>query len=99
MAFASIDELDSALGRASYLADRGLATALYLALKLEKPLVLEGEAGGGKTQAAKATALAGGAPLPPLQCYQGLDIAHAGYHRDQRRDLLHSRAAQARTPG
>ena len=56
MTFASIDELDSALAGASYLADRGLATALYLSLKLEKPLLLEGEAGVGKTEAAKAIA-------------------------------------------
>ena len=56
MAFASIDELEAALTGASYLPDRGLATALYLALTLEKPLLLEGEAGVGKTEAAKAIA-------------------------------------------
>ena len=95
MAFASIDELDSALAQASYLADRGLATALYLALKLEKPLLLEGEAGVGKTEAAKAIAAALGAPLIRLQCYEGLDIAHAVYEWNYARQLLHIRAAQA----
>jgi MoxR-like ATPase len=97
MAFASIDELDSALAGASYLADRGLATALYLALALEKPLLLEGEAGVGKTEAAKAIASALGAPLIRLQCYEGLDIAHAVYEWNYARQLLHIRAAQAGT--
>jgi MoxR-like ATPase len=97
VAFASIDELDSALAQASYLADRGLATALYLALKLEKPLLLEGEAGVGKTEAAKAIAAAVGAPLIRLQCYEGLDIAHAVYEWNYARQLLHIRAAQAGT--
>jgi len=97
MAFTSIDELDSALSEASYLADRGLATALYLALTLEKPLLLEGEAGVGKTEAAKAVAAALGAPLIRLQCYEGLDIAHAVYEWNYARQLLHIRAAQAGT--
>jgi MoxR-like ATPase len=95
--FASIDELDSALAGASYLADRGLATALYLSLELEKPLLLEGEAGVGKTEAAKAIATALGAPLIRLQCYEGLDIAHAVYEWNYARQLLHIRAAQAGT--
>jgi MoxR-like ATPase len=97
MGFASIDELDSALAEASYLADRGLATALYLSLELEKPLLLEGEAGVGKTEAAKAIATALGAPLIRLQCYEGLDIAHAVYEWNYARQLLHIRAAQAGT--
>ena len=97
MEFASIDELDTALVSASYLADRGLATALYLALTLEKPLLLEGEAGVGKTEAAKAIASALGAPLIRLQCYEGLDIAHAVYEWNYARQLLHIRAAQAGT--
>jgi MoxR-like ATPase len=97
MQIASIDELDSALSDASYLTDRGLATALYLALALEKPLLLEGEAGVGKTEAAKAMAAALGAPLIRLQCYEGLDIAHAVYEWNYARQLLHIRAAQAGT--
>ena len=68
MVFGSIGELESALADVSYLTDRGLATALYLALTLEKPLLLEGEAGVGKTEAAKAIAAALGAPLIRLQC-------------------------------
>ncbi|HEV8460408.1 MAG TPA: MoxR family ATPase [Gaiellaceae bacterium] len=97
MAFASIDELEDALGRASYLPDRGLATALYLGLSLEKPVLLEGEAGVGKTEAAKALAQAVDAPLIRLQCYEGLDIAHAVYEWNYARQLLHIRAAQAGT--
>ncbi len=97
MSFASIDELESALTGASYLADRGLATALYLSLTLEKPLLLEGEAGVGKTEAAKAVARALGAPLIRLQCYEGLDISHAVYEWNYARQLLHIRAAQAGT--
>jgi MoxR-like ATPase len=97
MMFASIDELDSALTGASYLADRGLATALYLSLELEKPLLLEGEAGVGKTEAAKAIAASLEAPLIRLQCYEGLDIAHAVYEWNYARQLLHIRAAQSGT--
>jgi MoxR-like ATPase len=95
--FASIDELESALTEASYLTDRGLSTALYLSLKLEKPLLLEGEAGVGKTEAAKAVAQAVGARLIRLQCYEGLDVAHAVYEWNYARQLLHIRAAQEGT--
>jgi MoxR-like ATPase len=95
--FASIDELESALTEASYLTDRGLSTALYLSLKLEKPLLLEGEAGVGKTEAAKAVAEAVGARLIRLQCYEGLDVAHAVYEWNYARQLLHIRAAQEGT--
>ncbi len=97
MQFASIDELESALTEASYLTDRGLSTALYLSLKLEKPLLLEGEAGVGKTEAAKAVAQAVGARLIRLQCYEGLDVAHAVYEWNYARQLLHIRAAQEGT--
>jgi MoxR-like ATPase len=93
----SIDELEEALRGAGYLPDRGLATALYLALKLEKPLLLEGEAGVGKTEAAKAIARALGARLIRLQCYEGLDVAHAVYEWNYSRQLLHIRAAQEGT--
>jgi MoxR-like ATPase len=96
-AFQTIDELESALLRASYLADRGLATVLFLALKLEKPLLLEGEAGVGKTEAAKAMARVLGSRLIRLQCYEGLDVAHAVYEWNYSRQLLHIRAAQEGT--
>jgi MoxR-like ATPase len=97
MPFASIDELESALTRASYLPDRGLATALFLSLRLEKPLLLEGDAGVGKTEAAKSLSAAMGAPLIRLQCYEGLDVAHAVYEWNYSRQLLHIRAAQEGT--
>jgi MoxR-like ATPase len=95
--FDSIDELEQALAAASYLPDRGLATALYLSLRLEKPLLLEGEAGVGKTEAAKSVATALGARLIRLQCYEGLDVAHAVYEWNYTRQLLHIRAAQEGT--
>jgi MoxR-like ATPase len=82
---------------ASYLADRGLASVLFLALKLEKPLLLEGEAGVGKTEAAKAMARVLPARLIRLQCYEGLDVAHAVYEWNYSRQLLHIRAAQEGT--
>ena len=97
MAFASIDELEEGLRDASDLPDRGLATALFLALALEKPLLLEGEAGVGKTEAAKALARVLGARLIRLQCYEGLDVAHAVYEWNYSRQLLHIRAAQEGT--
>ena len=92
--FATIEQLEDALLRASYLADRGLATALFLALRIRKPLLLEGEAGVGKTEAAKAIASCLGARLIRLQCYEGLDAAHAVYEWNYTRQLLHIRAAQ-----
>ena len=96
-AFRTIDELESALQAADYLPDRGLSTALFLALALEKPLLLEGEAGVGKTEAAKSLAVAIGARLIRLQCYEGLDVAHAVYEWNYPRQLLHIRAAQEGT--
>jgi MoxR-like ATPase len=95
--FASIDELERSLADAAYLTDRGLATALFLSLTIAKPLLLEGEAGVGKTEAAKAVATALGAPLIRLQCYEGLDVAHAVYEWNYGRQLLHIRAAQEGT--
>jgi MoxR-like ATPase len=95
--FAEIDELEAALREASYLPDRGLSTALYLSLRLEKPLLLEGEAGVGKTEAAKALARILDARLIRLQCYEGLDVAHAVYEWNYSRQLLHIRAAQEGT--
>ena len=97
MTFGTIDKLEEALRAASYLPDRGLATALYLALALEKPVLLEGEAGVGKTEAAKALARAREARLIRLQCYEGLDVAHAVYEWNYPRQLLHIRAAQEGT--
>src|SRR5256885_12750180 len=94
MAFETIDALEGALREADYLPDRGLATALYLSLRLEKPLLLEGEAGVGKTEAAKSLARALPARLIRLQCYEGLDIPHAVYEWNYSRQLLHIRAPQ-----
>jgi MoxR-like ATPase len=93
----TIDDLETALRDASYLPERGLSTALFLALKLEKPLLLEGEAGVGKTEASKAISRALGARLIRLQCYEGLDVAHAVYEWNYSRQLLHIRAAQEGT--
>src|SRR5918911_3886542 len=97
MPFATIDELEAALRGASYLPERGLSTALFLSLALEKPLLLEGEAGVGKTEAAKALAAATSAHLIRLQCYEGLDVAHAVYEWNYSRQLLHIRAVQEGT--
>jgi len=97
MSFRTIDELENALRGADYLPDRGLSTALFLSLALEKPLLLEGEAGVGKTEAAKALATALEARLIRLQCYEGLDVAHAVYEWNYPRQLLHIRAAQEGT--
>jgi MoxR-like ATPase len=97
VAFSTIEDVESALYAADYLPDRGLATALFLSLTLEKPVLLEGEAGVGKTEAAKALAAALGARLIRLQCYEGLDVAHAVYEWNYPRQLLHIRAAQEGT--
>jgi MoxR-like ATPase len=97
VSFATIDELEGALRAADYLPDRGLATALFLSLALEKPVLLEGEAGVGKTEAGKALATALDARLIRLQCYEGLDASHAVYEWNYSRQLLHIRAAQEGT--
>ena len=94
MGFDSIAALERALLAQDYLPQRGLATALFLALSIQKPLLLEGEAGVGKTEAAKALARAAGARLIRLQCYEGLDVSHAVYEWNYARQLLHIRAAQ-----
>lgn len=91
----SIDALVALLDRQHYIADRGLATAVYLALKLPRPLLLEGEAGVGKTEVAKVLAAALGAPLIRLQCYEGLDITHAVYEWNYSRQLLEIRLREA----
>ena len=90
----SVPELREALAARGYLADPALATALYLALRLERPLFLEGEAGVGKTELAKVTASLTGAPLIRLQCYEGLDIAQAAYEWNYTRQMLAIRLAE-----
>jgi MoxR-like ATPase len=97
MGFADVDALEGALREHSYLPQRGLATAAFISLAIGKPLLLEGEAGVGKTELAKALARAAGARLIRLQCYEGLDIAHAVYEWNYARQLLHLRAAQEGT--
>ena len=93
---ASIDELHAALRERHYIADRGLATVLFLALKLQRPVFLEGEAGVGKTELAKVVADVLGAELIRLQCYEGLDVHHAVYEWNYARQMLHIRLAEAR---
>src|SRR6187401_1753876 len=97
VSFRTIDELEVALQEADYLPDRGLSTSVFLSLAIGKPLLLEGEAGVGKTEAAKSLATATGARLIRLQCYEGLDVAHAVYEWNYPRQLLHIRAAQEGT--
>jgi MoxR-like ATPase len=91
----SIDELQVLLERHQYIADRGLATSIYLALKLQRPLLLEGEAGVGKTDVAKVLASAFDTELIRLQCYEGLDISHAVYEWNYARQLLEIRLMEA----
>jgi MoxR-like ATPase len=81
-----------------YLADRGLATAVYLALRLGQPLLLEGEAGVGKTEVAKVLASSLGRRLVRLQCYEGIDASQALYEWDYSRQLLYLRALTQRAP-
>jgi len=92
---ASPAELAQALARTGYLADEGLATAGYLALRLGRPLFLEGDAGVGKTAFASALAEVTGAYFVRLQCYEGLDAAQALYDWDFPRQLLHLRTVEA----
>ena len=92
---ASVDELQAALGKELYVADRGLAMSVYLALQLRRPLFLEGEAGVGKTEVAKALSSALGARLIRLQCYEGLDVSQAVYEWNYSRQLLHIRLLEA----
>jgi len=92
--FGSVGELEAALREHAYLADRGLATALHLALALDKPLLLEGEAGVGKTEVAKVLAALLGRQLVRLQCYEGIDASQALYEWDYSRQLIAVRAAQ-----
>lgn len=92
----SIDALQEALKHRFYIADRGLATAVYLALKLERPLFLEGEPGVGKTEIAKVLAELLQTDLIRLQCYEGLDVNHAVYEWNYTRQMLHIRLLESR---
>jgi MoxR-like ATPase len=87
----TIEDVEQRLRDRKYIGDRGLATSIFLALKLEKPLFIEGEAGVGKTEAAKVMADVLGARLIRLQCYEGIDLAHAVYEWNYPRQLLHIR--------
>ena len=93
--FESVEDLTETLGNRAYLADRGLATAIYLALSLDKPLLLEGEAGVGKTEVAKVLADVLGRRLIRLQCYEGIDASQALYEWNYSRQLIAVRAMDA----
>ena len=93
--FASVDELQAQLRDQSYLADRGLTTAIYLSLSLGKPLLLEGEAGVGKTEVGKVLGSLLGRRLIRLQCYEGIDASQALYEWNYSRQLIAVRAMDA----
>ena len=92
---ASVDQLERVLADQLYVADRALALSIYLALELRRPLFLEGEAGVGKTEVAKALSAGLGTELIRLQCYEGLDVAHALYEWNYARQLLEIRLLEA----
>jgi MoxR-like ATPase len=96
--FASVEDLRVSFRKQAYLADRGLATAIYLAVSLNKPLLLEGEAGVGKTEVAKALAGTLGRRLIRLQCYEGIDASQALYEWNYSRQLIAVRALQTAQP-
>ena len=91
----TVDDVVEGLAAHDYLADEGLATAVLLALRLQRPLFLEGDAGVGKTEVAKALSAWTGGRLVRLQCYEGIDASQALYEWDHARQLLHLRAAEA----
>jgi MoxR-like ATPase len=91
----TVDDVRAALAEHDYLADTGLATAVFLAIRLQRPLLLEGEAGVGKTEVAKVLARWTGGELLRLQCYEGIDASQAVYEWDYSRQLLHLRAVEA----
>jgi MoxR-like ATPase len=94
-AFETVDQLERGLREQRYVAERGLATTLFLTLKLGKPLLLEGEAGVGKTEIAKVLADLLRTPLIRLQCYEGLDASTAIYEWDYPRQMLYLRSIEA----
>ncbi|MDX1548559.1 MAG: AAA family ATPase, partial [Rhodothermales bacterium] len=94
-AFPSIDAVQEALREEQYVAERGLATTLFLALRMQRPLFLEGEAGVGKTEVAKVLARMLDAPLIRLQCYEGLDVHTAVYEWNYARQILQIRLLEA----
>ncbi|WP_300297487.1 MoxR family ATPase, partial [Ferrovibrio sp.] len=96
---ASIDDVEALLARGDYVADRSLATTLFLALKMGRPLFLEGEAGVGKTEIAKVLAATLNRRLVRLQCYEGLDLASAVYEWNYPRQMLEIRLAEATGEG
>ncbi len=96
--FESIEDVTERLAAVDYIADRELATTVFLAQALEKPLLLEGEAGVGKTELAKALAESLGARLIRLQCYEGIESSQALYEWNYPRQLLHIRLADGDTP-
>ena len=91
----SIDDTQALLAKGEYVADRSLATSLFLSLAMQRPLFLEGEAGVGKTEIAKVIAQALGRELIRLQCYEGLDIAQAAYEWNYSRQMIEIRLAEA----
>src|SRR3954462_15660618 len=91
----SIDDTQALLAAGEYVADRSLATSLFLALAMRRPLFLEGEAGVGKTEIGKVVAQALGRELIRLQCYEGLDIAQAAYEWNYSRQMIEIRLAEA----
>jgi MoxR-like ATPase len=93
--FTATEDVTRALAGEGYLADQALSTAVFLAAALEQPLLLEGEAGVGKTEVARALASSAGARLIRLQCHEGIDLHHAVYDWDYQRQLLAIRAAEA----
>lgn len=93
--FESIDDVRRLLAGQNYFADREIATVVFLAAKLQKPIFLEGEAGVGKTEIAKALAAGMGSPLIRLQCYEGLDAHHALYEWNYAKQLLRIKLAEA----
>ena len=95
-AIASIEDVIASFRTCGYLCDRALATTVFLALSLERPLLLEGEAGVGKTELAKVLATSLGAPLIRLQCYEGLDVNTAVYEWNYPRQMLEIRLLEAR---